>query len=114
MLNMAFADILAFITPGALQEMMTGSAGGLKITQGLLLVFAFLIEIPIIMIFLSRMLTRKINRMANITASVVTTAFVVGGGSLTAHYVFFAAVEVACMLAIVWMCIRWPKEKNVG
>ena len=29
MFNMAFADILSFITPGALQEIMTGYAGKL-------------------------------------------------------------------------------------
>jgi Sec-independent protein secretion pathway component TatC len=92
--------------------MMTGYAGELKITQGLLLVFAFLIEIPIIMIFLTRVLNRKINRIANVAACVITTAFVVGGGSLTAHYLFFAAIEVACMLLIAWACIRWPKEKS--
>ena len=114
MLNMVFADILTFITPGSLQEMMTGYAGELKITQGLLLVFAFLIEIPIIMILLSRDLNRKINRIANVAACVVTIAFVIGGGSRTAHYVFFAGIEVACMLLIVWKCIRWPKENSVG
>jgi Sec-independent protein secretion pathway component TatC len=114
MLNMAFADILTFISPGSLQEMMTGYAGELKITQGLLLAFALLIEIPIIMIFLSRVLNRKVNRIANIAACAVTIAFVVGGGSATAHYVFFAGMEVAGMLLIVWTCIRWPNEKSDG
>ena len=40
--------------------------------------------------------------MANTLAAVTTTAFVVGGGSLTLHYVFFATVEIACMALIVW------------
>lgn len=112
MFNMAFADIVGFILPGTLQEIMTGSPEGLKITQGLLVAFAVLIEVPIAMIFLSRMLNRKINRIANIAACVVTIAFVVGGGSAKAHYLFFAGIEVLCMLLIVWTCIRWPKEKS--
>jgi hypothetical protein len=100
MLNMVFADILTFITPGKLQALWAGQAG-VTITPGLLLVFAILIEIPIAMIFVSRVLKPRANRWANTAAAVVTTAFVVGGGSLTLNYVFFAAVEVACMALIV-------------
>ena len=101
MFNMIFADILTFITPGALQELWAGQAG-VQVTPGLLLVFAILLEIPIAMIFVSRILKRGANRWANTVTAVITTAFVVGGGSLTLHYVFFASVEVACMALIVW------------
>jgi len=101
MFNMAFADILTFITPGKLQALWAGQAG-VHVTPGLLLMFAILLEIPIAMIFASRILKPGANRWANTVAAVVTTAFVVGGGSLTLHYVFFAAVEVACMALIVW------------
>jgi Sec-independent protein secretion pathway component TatC len=101
MFNMVFADILTFIDPGALQELWAGQAG-VQITSGLLLGFAVLLEIPIAMIFVSRVLRPVINRWANTIAAAITTAFVVGGGSLAPHYVFFAAVEVACMALIVW------------
>ena len=100
MFNMIFADILSFITPGELQALWAGQAG-VHITPGLLLVFAILIEIPIAMIFASRVLKPRANRWANTIAGVVTTAFVIGGASLTPHYVFFAAVEIACMALIV-------------
>jgi Sec-independent protein secretion pathway component TatC len=100
MFNMVFADILTFITPGALQDLWAGQAG-VHITPGLLLVFAILIEIPIAMIFASRLLKPRANRWANTVAAVVTAAFIVGGGSLSLHYVFFAAVEIACMALIV-------------
>jgi Sec-independent protein secretion pathway component TatC len=101
MFNMVFADILTFIMPGKLQELWAGQAG-VTITPGLLLVFAMLIEIPIAMIFASRILKPGPNRWANTVAAVVTAAFVVGGGSLHPHYVFFATVEIACMALIVW------------
>ena len=101
MFNMVFADILTFITPGKLQDLWAGQAG-VHITPGLLLGFAILIEIPIAMIFASRVLKPAANRWANTVAAVITTAFVVGGGQLTPNYVFFAAVEVACMALIVW------------
>jgi Sec-independent protein secretion pathway component TatC len=101
MFNMAFADILTFIKPGALQELWSGQAG-VQVTPGVLLAFAILLEVPIAMIFLSRVLKPAPNRWANTVAAVITTVFVVGGGSLTPHYVFFAAVEIACMGLIVW------------
>ena len=100
MFNMVFADILSFIKPGALQELWAGQAG-VQVTQGLLLVFAVLLEIPIAMIFVSRILKPEANRWANTAAAVITTLFVVGGGSLDLHYVFFATVEVVCMALIV-------------
>jgi len=110
MFNMVFADILTFITPGALQDLWTGQAG-VHVTPGLLLAFAILLEIPIAMIFVSRLLKPGANRWANTVAAVVTTAFVVGGGSLSLHYVFFATVEIACMALIVWSV--WTQRDSV-
>ncbi len=83
--------------------------GGVDITQGILLAFAALLEIPIAMILLSRVLGRKANRLANIVASVITIGFVVGGGSAYLHCYFFAAVEVACMLVVIWWSWKWPR-----
>ena len=42
----------------------------------------------------------------------VTIVFVVGGGSAYPHYIFFAAIEVACMLLIAWNAIRWPRPAD--
>jgi hypothetical protein len=101
MFNMAFADIVGFIQPGALQGVV--GPGGVPITQELLLVFAIFLEIPLAMIFVSRMLKPGANRWANTIAAVITSVFVVGGGSMELpFYAFFAVVEVACMALIVW------------
>jgi len=110
MLNMVFADIVGFMNPGALEDIMTGAVG-IEITQELLLVFSILLEIPIAMILLSRILKPRANRWANIVASVVTILFVIGGGSTYLSYIFFATVEVACMLLIVWYAWNWPKQE---
>ena len=77
----------------------------------MLLAFAILLEIPIAMIIVSRILKPGPNRWANTIAAVITTAFVAGGGSLTPHYVFFATVEVACMALIVWSV--WTQRSPV-
>ncbi len=107
MFNMIFADILGFLVPGSLKALMTGYAGEIKLSQEILLVFAIVLEIPIAMIFLSRMLKYGVNRWANISAGFITIVFVIGGGSLELHYIFFATVEVICMLVIIWFAWKW-------
>jgi hypothetical protein len=72
-------------------------------TPALLLVFAILLEIPVVMIYLSRVLKPTANRWANTVAVAVTVVYVIGGGSFNLpHYIFFAAVEIGCMAYIVW------------
>ena len=110
MFNMVFADILSFMLPDFLEILETGQAGGVPITQEILLVFAVLLEIPIVMIILSRVLTYSVNRWANIIAAVVTILFVVGGGSTSLHYIFFATIEVVCMLLIIGYAWKWPNS----
>ncbi|WP_347625713.1 DUF6326 family protein [Sphaerisporangium sp. B11E5] len=111
--NMLFADILNFITPGTIQGFMTGYAGSLRITSAILLGSAVLLEIPILMIYLSRVLERPANRLANVIAGVVTIVFTTVGGTVNLHSVFFTAVEVACMSLIVWYAWRWPAQDTV-
>jgi len=105
MFNMIFADILSFITPSFFEEL-----SAMQVNQGMLLVFAILLEIPIAMIFLSRILERKINRWANIIASIITILFVVGGGSVYLHYIFFASIEVTLMLFIILIAWKWQQD----
>jgi hypothetical protein len=101
MFSMVFADIVGMMMPGVLTAMSAGQVG-VQVTQGLLLVFAILLEIPIAMIFVSRILKPVANRWANTVAAVITTLYVIGGASPYLHYYFFAAVEIACMALIVW------------
>ncbi len=100
MMNMIFADILSFMLPEFLNGIITGSTP-ILITPSILLAFAIILEIPIVMIFLSRVLNNKANRWANIIAGLITIAFVVGGGSMYLHYIFFAAVEVLILILIM-------------
>jgi Sec-independent protein secretion pathway component TatC len=108
--NMVFADIVGCMNPGALEGIMRGETG-FEITQGLLLVFAVLLEIPIAMIFLSRVLPRKANQWANTIAAVITALFVIVGRSNHLSYFFFAAIEIASMVLIVLYAWTWHKEE---
>ena len=112
MFNMLYADILSFMFSDFLKELMAGHAGGVQITQASMLVAAVVVEIPIVMILLSRTLKYKANRWANIIAGVITILFVVGGGSTTLHYIFLATIEVVCASLIVWYAWKWTNRES--
>ena len=107
MINMLKADILSLYIPGSGEELAaTAASTGTPIPQ-LMLGGAVMMEISIVMILLSRVLKPGLNRWVNILASVITIVFVVGGGVLYPHYLFIAAVEVICLLLIIWFAWRW-------
>ena len=111
MVNMIYADILAFEIPGFMQKLWAGEMG-VQITQPVLLVFALLLEIPIAMIFVARILKPVANRWVNTVAAVVTAAFVVEGGTAFPHAIFFACVELACLALIIWSV--WARRPSEG
>ena len=107
MINMLKADILSLYIPGSTEELAKTSAStGTPIAQ-LMLGGAIMMEISIAMIILSRVLKYGVNRWINIIVSLVTMAFIVGGGVSYPHYIFIATVETLCLLLIVWFAWTW-------
>jgi hypothetical protein len=112
MFNMIFADIFSFMYPGFLRQVVAGGAvEGIQITPLFLLVAAVVTEIPIAMVFLSRLLKYQANRWINIVGGLVTILWVIGGGSTILHYIFFASIEVVCSLVIIWLAWSWRKSE---
>ncbi len=104
MINILSADIFSFMLPNIDKPV--------QVTQVIMLVFAIILEIPIAMIFLSRILKQRANRWSNIIASVITIAFVIAGGSQTLHYIFFATIEVLTMLLIIRYAWKWTNTED--
>lgn len=112
MINMLKADILSLYIPGSAEELAKTSAStGTPIPQ-LMLGAAVMMEISIVMIILSRVLKYGVNRWINIIVSIITIAFVVGGGVSYPHYIFIAAVEVICLLLIIWNAWKWRNPED--
>jgi hypothetical protein len=110
--NMVFADIFSFMHPGALKQMIAGNVDGTTITPEFLLIAAIVTEIPIAMVFLSRLLKYGLNRWVNIIGGVITILWVVGGGSWNLlTYIFIASIEVVCALFIIAYAWRWQNAE---
>lgn len=111
MINMLKADILSLFIPGAVDEVAkTSAATGTPIPL-LMLGGAIMMEFSIAMIILSRVLNFKVNRWVNIIVSLITIVFVVGGGVSYPHYLFIAAVEVFCLLLVIWFAWKWQNPE---
>jgi hypothetical protein len=64
------------------------------------------------MIYFSRSLDFKINRILNIIAGFITIVFVIGGGSLAPHYIICASIEVILIISTAW---KWvASKKNIA
>jgi len=104
--NIIFRDLHQLGKAGFIEEIMSGSVNGIKLTDGLALIGGLLAEIPILMVLLSRLLPDKVNKWANIIAGIITLAvFVSAVPYADMDDVFHMVIEVA---AIFWIFrIAW-------
>jgi len=105
MINMVYADVISLHIPGTLEE-VAKTAGETPIPL-LMLGGAIIIELPLLMIILSRVLKYQINRWANMIVAILTIVFVIGGSAPYPHYYFIAAIEVVCMLLVILTAWQW-------
>jgi hypothetical protein len=123
MFNYLYCDVVALMDPQLLKQFMTGNVGGMHITQGFLLGAAILMEIPISMVLLSRVLKYGANRWANIIAGAIMTAVQFSslffGSPPSIYYIFFSIIEIGCTALIVSYAWKWanlessPTNKNL-
>lgn len=112
-LNYLYCDLLSLMSPEMLSSLInTGGVGGIDINETFLLAAGVIMEIPIAMVLLSRVLKYKANRLTNIIAGCISTIIMIGTllmGGASYHYMFFATIEIMATLFIVWYAWSWAK-----
>jgi hypothetical protein len=114
-LNYLYCDLIGLMDSTLLQQYLTGNVDGLKINESFLLYAGILMEIPIAMVLLSKILPKNINCLANIfagsikTVVMIVTLFV---GTVTIYYLFFAVIEIATTIFIILYALKWLKLKE--
>jgi Family of unknown function (DUF6326) len=111
LLNTLFRDIHELFRPGMLEQMMTGTVNGVQVTEVFLLLSAIVVGIPIAMVLLSRVLTYRVNRWANIIAGILTIAVVLANGVRDLDDMFFATIGVVALALIIWYAWKWPNPE---
>lgn len=108
--NYLYCDILTLMDPSQLKQIISGTVGIIHMTEGFLLGAAILMEIPIAMILLSRILKYSVNRWLNISAGIIMTAVQTASlfvGKPTYYYSFFSMIEIATTIIIMWYSWKW-------
>jgi len=112
MFCIAYADIIGFIEPGTLENIINGNLG-FDITPTMILVVSLIRALPIAMIVISRLFSRGVSRWLNIVASVLTLLYVIGGANWeSTSYPVFLALEVAALLVIIWQVWTWRSPES--
>jgi uncharacterized protein DUF6326 len=109
-LNFLYCDVVTLMDPKLLREFLSGNVGGLEVSQAFLLGAGVLVEIPISMVLLSRVLDYRACRWANIVAGVAMTVIQLSSLAVQTpapYYVFFSVVEIAATAAVVWYAVTW-------
>ena len=110
LINMIFADIFSIIVELVNKDTLN-IPGDVKVVMA---IAAIVTNIPILMIYFSRVLQFKVNRLANIIAGILTIIYVIGGGDMAPHYIIIASIEVICLLLIIVNSWKWTNSENNG
>ena len=113
-LNYLYCDVLALMDSNLLNQFLTGTVDGMKLTQNFLFGASILMEISISMTLLSRLLSYRVNRIANLIASTITTLVQIATliGKPTMYYIFFSLIEIAATSSIFIIALKWKDEKD--
>jgi Family of unknown function (DUF6326) len=110
-----YADFFGLFQSGRVMEMNDGIIGPLgTATPEILLAVSAMMTIPSTMVCLSLLLPPAPDRWANIVFGLLYTAIMIMTSLDAApFYVFFAAIEIAMLLAIVVLAWRWPRATAI-
>ncbi|KAF7771900.1 hypothetical protein PCIT_a1861 [Pseudoalteromonas citrea] len=112
--NYIYCDVFTLHLAQYLEAFLSGEVGGMNITEEFLLAFAIVLQIPMIMIVLSSVLTFRLSKYCNIVAGLITTSVqtytVTMGGTL--HYMFFSFFEICTGLIIIYLAATWQQEST--
>lgn len=92
-----------------LEMLLTGMYNGIEVTETIMLIGGFLVEVPIAMVLLSLLLARKVNRLITIFSAFFTTAILLFTPPSDWDDTFFLIIELIAIAAILWTAWKWPK-----
>lgn len=114
LLNIIFRDIHQFALASHLEMLLTGYYNGMEVTEPLMLLGGVLVEIPIAMVVVSLLLSRRVGRPVTMIAAVLTAGTLLSSVPTDMDDTFHLIVEMAAMMAIVWTAWTWAKHDQIA
>jgi len=114
LLNIIFRDIHQYALKSHLEMLLTGVYNGTLVTDELMLLGGFLVEIPIAMFLFSLLLKRKLNRVLNIIAAVLTVGVLSAEMPSDMDDIFFKIIEFIAIGVIIWTAWNWKVDDRLS
>jgi len=107
----AYGDIFGFLRRGTIEDVIAGQISGFEITQTFVFAISVYIAIASAMVFLTLVLTPRLNRWVNIFLPILYIVSIAASaiGDDWAYFYFLSIVESALLLLIIWYAWRWPR-----
>ena len=104
-----YGDYFELFQPGQLTKMISGHTDIGLVSQDVLLVFAILLSLPALMIFLSLVLPRALCRWVSILLALFQVLFNSFAMQGSWHfYIYMMVMDIFLCLTIIWYAARWP------
>lgn len=107
--NYLYCDVLGFFDPAHVAAIQSGTIDGIDIVPAFLVGAGAIMQIPIWMVLLSRIVPRRVGRPVSIAAAAVMIAVQIGSllDGPAPVYVFFSIIELGLLIAIIVVAARW-------
>ncbi|MFX1318898.1 MAG: DUF6326 family protein [Promethearchaeota archaeon] len=111
-------DIIRFLEPGKLEQIISGEIwGGIPMTNELLLLITLITVIPAVMVFPSLTLPDKANRWVNLIVGIFMVGFdlvflITAILTVPAYEIFLGILYLVFTALIVWYAWKWPKQEE--
>lgn len=112
MFNYLYCDVLGLHEPAYLAGVLAGELNGISFTPEFGVAAGLLMQVPIAMVLLARVLSRRIGRWVNISAAAfmalvqTATIFV---GTTSPSYLLYSIIEIGLLGAIIVVAARWKR-----
>jgi hypothetical protein len=111
LLNLIFRDLHEIVKAEVLEELLTGTYNGRKVTEVMFLLGGILIEVGILMTLMTWVLPPRANRSANvIVAPLFALTFIASPGDLDDY--FHVGLAVIALGIIGWQAWRWKPSPS--
>jgi len=110
MITVAFVDIFGLFRPDIRAQIENGTIYVFEIGQGFLLGAIIYVVIPTLMIPLTLVLPRRVNRLTNIIVASVFVVTIIGGAiGEWGYYILGSTVEAILLVGVIVLTARWTK-----
>lgn len=106
-----YLDYFHLYMPSSLADIQTGKVYVFDINQGFLMIAFIMVTIPSLMIFLSVVMSAKINRWTNIIIATIYIPFILFNlsGKAWTHMITGAIIQVILLFIIIHYAWKWSR-----